>query len=150
MISCAAWTDAELHVGFWVGCFPALQPLLRYASFMLGLRNQLDTTMATNKRSTAISTDASKRRSVINRWSRGSVYNQNDSVGAKPTTGNVEEHVQVGGGQSKDVEMVDLEKGNDHGHVGEQTDVPIEVQAGETGRSTGEEEKEKEGYKSCS
>lgn len=34
----AAWTEAELHLGFWVACVPAVKPLLRIVSFRLGFR----------------------------------------------------------------------------------------------------------------
>lgn len=40
----AAWTEAELHLGFWVACVPAVKPLLRLASFRLGLRTSPDST----------------------------------------------------------------------------------------------------------
>lgn len=42
MTSIAFWTDLEGHVGLWVACFPALQPLVRIAAFRLGLRTSLD------------------------------------------------------------------------------------------------------------
>ncbi len=33
----AVWTTVELHVGFWVACFPALVPLLRMLFSRMGL-----------------------------------------------------------------------------------------------------------------
>lgn len=42
MSTIAFWTDLEGHVGLWVACFPALQPLVRLAAFRLGLRTSLD------------------------------------------------------------------------------------------------------------
>ncbi|KAF3807578.1 hypothetical protein GCG54_00011976, partial [Colletotrichum gloeosporioides] len=104
MLSVAAWTDAELHVGLWVGCFPALQPLLRHASFKLGLRSQLDSTKPGGKSVTGISTDESKRRSIINRWAR---------ITGHPSKEGVESGTPAVNGQHENVEMVDLEKGDE-------------------------------------
>lgn len=33
----ALWTDIEEHVGFWVACFPSLQPLVRILLTKVGL-----------------------------------------------------------------------------------------------------------------
>lgn len=62
MLTVAVWTDAELHVGLWVGCFPALQPLLRHVTLMLGMRSQLDSTGAASKRNTMTSTATSNKK----------------------------------------------------------------------------------------
>lgn len=40
----AVWTEAEVHCGFWVACAPAIKPLLRIASYKLGLRTSPHTT----------------------------------------------------------------------------------------------------------
>jgi len=41
MATIGVWTDLEAHVGLWVGCFPAMQPILRNVSYRLSLRSKL-------------------------------------------------------------------------------------------------------------
>ncbi|TDZ41338.1 hypothetical protein CTRI78_v009750 [Colletotrichum trifolii] len=110
MLACAAWTDAELHVGLWVGCFPALQPILRRVSLCLGLRSRLDSTVPSGKRSTVGSEDASRRRSVMSRWSKASGHTREDSDGANQSAS--------GKPDDQGLEMVDLERGD--GDAGQQ------------------------------
>ncbi|KAK1654740.1 hypothetical protein BDP81DRAFT_87891 [Colletotrichum phormii] len=134
MLTVAAWTDAELHVGLWVGCFPALQPLLRHVTLMLGMRSQLDSTGAASKRNTMTSTATSNRKSVLNRWSRSTGYVRSESAGSQPLENDAGQ-VEAVGGLSEDVEMVDLEKGEGAGQVGKQTDNSTPGKIGESPRA---------------
>ncbi|OHE95292.1 hypothetical protein CORC01_09437 [Colletotrichum orchidophilum] len=138
MLTVAAWTDAELHVGLWVGCFPALQPLLRHATLMLGMRSQLDSTGAASKRNTVTSTATSNRKSVLDRWSRSTGYVRSQSARIQPPGGDAGQ-VEVAGGQSEDVEMVDLEKGDGAAHIAQQKDISIPVTFGKSPRPEEEE-----------
>ncbi|KXH68178.1 hypothetical protein CSAL01_02099 [Colletotrichum salicis] len=121
MLTVAVWTDAELHVGLWVGCFPALQPLLRHVTLMLGMRSQLDSTGAASRRNMMTSTATSNRKSVLDRWSRSPGHVRSKSTGSQPLENDAGQ-VEAVGGLSEDVEMVDLEKGEGAGQVGKQTD----------------------------
>ncbi|KAK1504709.1 hypothetical protein CTAM01_04016 [Colletotrichum tamarilloi] len=131
MLTVAAWTDAELHVGLWVGCFPALQPLLRHVTLMLGMRSQLDSTGAASKRNTMTSTATSNRKSALDRWSRSSGNVRSESAGSQPLESGAGQ-VEAVGGQSGDVEMVDLEKGEGAGQVGKQPEISTPGKVGES------------------
>lgn len=46
LIQVSIWTDLEVHVGLWVSCFPALQPLLRLIARQLGFNSSKKSTSA--------------------------------------------------------------------------------------------------------
>ncbi|OLN82298.1 hypothetical protein CCHL11_10178 [Colletotrichum chlorophyti] len=152
MLKCAAWTDAELHVGLWVGCLPSLQPLLRHASFALGLRSRLDTSVPSGKTTTTSATDSGIRKSVLDRWSRSwdngwACIRGETPVSSQPLTNRNKELVEGQVGSARDVEMMDLEKGEGAGKVDEQRDILIEVNLGETVRGAEEQEGETSGQR---
>jgi hypothetical protein len=47
IVSASVWTDLEIHVGIWVSCFPALQPLLRICYRRLGIKSTISNTKPT-------------------------------------------------------------------------------------------------------
>ncbi|KAK1983486.1 hypothetical protein LZ30DRAFT_748571 [Colletotrichum cereale] len=120
MMSIATWTDAEVHVGLWVGCFPALQPLVRHASFSMGLRGQLESTAQSSKRDTTIPADTRDEKSLVNRRSRSSSCSRGDGSVSEPK-----------GSLNGGIEMVDLEKGEDRGRMREQGDIMFDIDLGD-------------------
>nr|XP_036584974.1 uncharacterized protein CTRU02_04943 [Colletotrichum truncatum]KAF6794742.1 integral membrane protein [Colletotrichum truncatum] len=127
MVPVSAWTDAELHAGFWVGCLPALQYLLRRGSYAKRLGKRPDSTFTAGKGSMAGSTDDSKMGSISGYRSSAFGNVQYEDVGAKSqvhaASGQNEHH----SGQSRHFEMVDLEKGDEE-HTYKQTSTAINVQ----------------------
>jgi hypothetical protein len=118
MSTIGVWTDLESHVGFWCGCFPALQPLLRLAAFKLGLRTSLD---SSNKKSGG-NTGATSR-------------NRTGSMATRSRTG----YMRKGSGIDVDAETNDsdsqrgivspteFEMGK-YGEIRKQTDVTVSVE----------------------
>ncbi|KAK2040251.1 hypothetical protein LZ31DRAFT_474877 [Colletotrichum somersetense] len=130
MLPIATWTDAEVHVGLWVGCFPALQPLIRHASFMMGLRGQPHSTVRRSRRDTAMSTDTPNKRSVVNRSSHGSSHLWSGRSENQPK-----------GSLTKGIEMVDLEKGKDSRRIIDQRNIMVDIDLSDTPNATNAENK---------
>ncbi|KAK2012672.1 hypothetical protein LZ32DRAFT_559369, partial [Colletotrichum eremochloae] len=105
MLFIATWTDVELHVGLWLCCLPALQPLIRHASFLTGPQGQLESTNQSGKRDTIISMDQP------NSKSRG-----------QRSENQLKESLTEEG-----VEMTDLEKGKDRGRTLKQRDIMVDA-----------------------
>jgi hypothetical protein len=91
MTTVGQWTDLEAHVGLWVSCFPALQPVLRLVSYKMGLRTSPLSTIkrggkygggasssARTPRGRALSASASAARSKL-RHNHGHRYLRNGS-----------------------------------------------------------------------
>ncbi|KAK1989939.1 hypothetical protein LX36DRAFT_621510 [Colletotrichum falcatum] len=115
MLAIATWTDIELHVGLWVCCLPALQPLIRHVSLKMGLRGQLESTGQRSKGDIAIP-ETSYTKGPVSRWSRSSSYFLNERS-----------ETQSKGSPTKGIEMVDLEKGKGRGRILKQRDTMFDV-----------------------
>lgn len=95
----AAWTEAEVHLGFWVACAPAVKPLLRLASFKLGLRTSPD------------STDRRRGETKYRVPSRASSPKGfHESLATMPSSGG---KVNTGTREREEIELVGLEHGDE-------------------------------------
>lgn len=112
MARVAPWTDLEGHIGLWTACFPALQPLIRLASYQLGFRSTLNST-AKISRAPGASANAKHSQWTGSHSAKSQGYvsfydDKDDSASGR---------VIVKGGSEgelnsfKDVEMYDLESG---------------------------------------
>lgn len=71
IIYASVWTDLEIHVGIWVSCFPALQPILRIFTRRLGVKTTVsDTTPVYDRygRSTLRGTGTSRSGNDSDTW----------------------------------------------------------------------------------
>ncbi|KAI1874004.1 uncharacterized protein JN550_002583 [Neoarthrinium moseri] len=134
MARVAPWTDIEGHIGLWTACFPALQPLIRLASYKLGFRSTLG---STNKKSRTGGTGTGGNKWPSSHGARSQGYASfNDD---KDDTGSGRAIV-TGGSPGKrslaDLEMHDLESRRAEGSTGtrlprnaiyKRTDVKVQV-----------------------
>lgn len=118
MARVAPWTDAEGHIGLWTACFPALQPLIRLASYKLGLRSTLG---STNKISRTAGADGA--RSGTKGWTgNGSHAARSHGYASFSDDKDDTRAIVVAGGQGKD-SLTDLEM-HDLGVAGDSRGVP--------------------------
>ncbi|RDW63561.1 hypothetical protein BP6252_11106 [Coleophoma cylindrospora] len=87
MSTIGLWTDLESHVGYWVACFPALQPILKMISYKLGFRSKLtsygDTTTSNTKATPGTSRSVTRSKHGYLRSSNGVDATDTDSDSQK-------------------------------------------------------------------